>query len=143
MRRTLMLVPIACAAIALGASPAMRSAAAWTATLTPKANTNINGMASAISGTASTTATVTISGATAGDVHPWHIHAGKCGDNGPVVGAARAYPPLTVGSDGSARATARIDVALTDGSPYYVNVHRSRSDMGTIVSCGDLTPAGM
>lgn len=86
-----------------------------------------------------THAIINISGAPSGGTHPWHIHEGQCGDNGPIVGPASAYPPLRPGSDG--RATAQVhlaDLELNEAKNYYVNVHASPTNMGTIVACGRL-----
>jgi hypothetical protein len=91
-------------------------------------------------GDAASLVTVNISNATPGGLHPWHIHRGRCGDNGPVVGDAAAYKPLAVGENGSASATARLNVALPESGDYYVNVHALATNMGTIISCGNLAP---
>ena len=91
-------------------------------------------------GDAASTATVRISNATARGIHPWHIHRGRCGDNGPVVGDAAAYKPLAVDEKGNASATARVDLPLPDSGSYYVNVHALATNMGTIISCGNLAP---
>ena len=101
--------------------------------------------ASAVTGTATgTTAndashvTVNVMGATAGATLPWHVHEGKCGDAGPpIVGDVSAYPPLVVGSDGRATATAHLNVKLNEAKNYIVNVHASPTNLGTIVACGD------
>ena len=111
----------------------------WSATLASDAGGPIGGTATAApSGTAATSATVNLTGATPSAVHPWHIHAGRCGDNGPIVGPPSAYPPLTAGADGAATVMATIPVATPVSGNYYVNVHRSATEMGTIVACGNL-----
>ena len=83
---------------------------------------------------------VTISNATPGGIHPWHVHRGRCGDNGPIVGDAAAYKPLAVDGNGNASSTARLNVTLPDSGNYYVNVHALATNMGTIISCGNLAP---
>lgn len=114
----------------------------WRATMQPMNGSNITGSASvAPASTGTMTATVNISGATAGDVHPWHVHTGTCATGGGVVGPGSAYTPLTVAAGGSASSTATIPATLDATQKYHVNVHKSPTDMGTIVSCGDLTPA--
>ncbi len=75
--------------------------------------------------------------------HPWHIHAGTCGSGGAIVGDPAAYPPLQVGADGSATAAATITPALEAGQEYYVNVHASPEDLGTIVACAQLAHGAM
>lgn len=84
-----------------------------------------------------THATVSLAGMPAGASYPWHLHEGACGDNGPIVGPASAYPPLAAGAGGSATAEAHLaDVELNEAKSYYVNVHASATDLGTIVACG-------
>lgn len=95
----------------------------WKAELRGQSGATVGGTVEARSGTEGTTATIQLQGASSGSRHPWHIHRGTCGSNGPIVGPATAYPLLVVGSDDDA---------------YYVNVHASPENMGTIVSCGQL-----
>jgi len=125
------------------AAPAAQSMQ-WTATIAPQSGTNLSGSATVASGATGeqTRATVTLTGGEAGAVHPWHIHSGRCGDNGPIVGPAAEYTPLTVGADGSATVTDDLPFATPTSGSYYVNVHRSATEMGTIVACGNLTMGG-
>ena len=111
----------------------------WHATLAPVGGSGVSGTASARDMDDATHARIDIRGGQSGGVHPWHIHQGQCGDaNAPVVGPASAYPPLTVGSGGTASAQAHVPVELNEATNYIVNVHASASDMGTIIACGDL-----
>lgn len=111
----------------------------WNAILNPVGGSGVSGTATAQDMDNATHATINISGARAGAVHPWHIHEGTCGDAGaPVVGAASAYPPLNVGSGGTATAQAHVMVELNEARDYIVNVHASPSDLATIIACGDL-----
>ena len=111
----------------------------WSANLSPVGGSGVSGTATARGMGDATHATVSISGARSGGVHPWHIHEGTCGDaNAPVVGPASAYPPLNVGSGGTATAQAHIPVELNEARRYIVNVHASPSNMGTIIACGVL-----
>jgi Cu/Zn superoxide dismutase len=113
-----------------------------TATLTPQKGGTVAGKATvqAGSGAGTTVATVSLTGGTPGAVYPWHVHVGKCGmmPGGKVWGDGSAYKPMTVGSDGTATSTATISMAPPSSGGYYVNIHASPSDMGTIVSCGNL-----
>jgi len=113
----------------------------WKAVLTPSSGSNITGTAEFESKDKDkkTEAEISIKGATAGAEHPWHVHSGKCGSNGAIVGPATAYPMLKVGKDGSAKAEAKLDMATPTTGDYYVNVHKSAADEKTIVSCGNLT----
>lgn len=111
----------------------------WSASLGSEAGGSLGGTATAVpSGTASTAVAVSLTGAAPGGVHPWHIHSGRCGDNGPIVGPPSAYPPLTVGADGMAAVNATVPVPTPVSGNFYVNVHRSATEMGAIVACGNL-----
>jgi hypothetical protein len=48
--------------------------------------------------------------------------------------------PLAVDGNGNASSTARLNVTLPDSGNYYVNVHALATNMGTIISCGNLAP---
>lgn len=115
----------------------------WSTQLAARAGSDIRGSANVqtvvVEGFAGTSAAaVSIGGAMAGARHPWHVHSGSCGSGGPIVGDPSAYPVLNVGADGNASASANLAVGLNDDADYHVNVHRSPSDPGTIVACGDL-----
>lgn len=110
----------------------------WRGDLESQAGTQVLGRVAAQSALTSTGVSVTISGAAAGARHPWHIHQGTCGSNGPIVGNPSAYPVLSPGSDGIASASANLNVGLSEDARYYVNIHRSPGDLGTIVACGPL-----
>jgi hypothetical protein len=86
-------------------------------------------------------AQVDIANAVPGGDHPWHVHQGQCGSNGPIVGPATSYRSLEVNGDGKATATADLPVAMPMSGQYYINVHASASNMATIIACGNLAPA--
>ncbi len=117
----------------------------WTTTLEPRGGTNVRGTASVAAGATSgtTTAAVSITGAPKGGTHPWHVHVGTCAASGAIVGAADAYTPLKADDNGAANSSATLNVATPTTGEYHVNVHLSPTEMGTIVSCGDLKMAGM
>ncbi|HYJ78367.1 MAG TPA: CHRD domain-containing protein [Longimicrobiaceae bacterium] len=111
----------------------------WTASLTGVAGSGVTGTAGARVTDDMTHGTVSITGAQTGAAHPWHIHEGRCGDSGPIVGPATAYPVLRVGGNGRASAEAHLpNVELNEAKSYYVNVHASPANLGVIVSCGAL-----
>ena len=112
----------------------------WSGELTPRSGSSVRGSVAAESAVATTGVSVTIAGASPGARHPWHIHRGTCGSGGAIVGGADAYPVLTAGNDGIASASANLKVGLSEDGQYYVNIHRSPSDLGTIVACGPLRP---
>ena len=109
----------------------------WSATINSMNGSTISGTASGTTAHDSTHVTVNISGGQPGATLPWHIHDGKCNDaSPPVFGNASEYPPLVVGSDGKATATAHLGTKLNEASSYIINVHASPTNMGTIVACG-------
>lgn len=111
----------------------------WNATLAGQPGyAGISATARALSEPGQTRVTVNLSGAPAGGVHPWHIHEGKCGSGGGVVGDPAAYPPLRPASGGTVVQSATIGVPLNETSEYHVNVHLSPQAMQTIIACGDL-----
>jgi hypothetical protein len=83
---------------------------------------------------------VEVTNAVPGGDHPWHVHQGQCGSNGPIVGPATAYRSLEVDNDGKASATADLPIAMPRTGQYHVNVHASVNNMGTIIACGNLAP---
>jgi hypothetical protein len=83
---------------------------------------------------------VEITNASPGGVHPWHIHRGQCGNDMGILGPADAYKPLKVGGDGEAKADATLPFPLPGSGDYFINVHASAQNMGTIVACGNLAP---
>jgi hypothetical protein len=89
-------------------------------------------------GASSFTANLRVSGDESEAVRPWHVHQGTCAQGGEVVGGGAHYPALNMDSGGSAEATAVVATALDPAARYHVNVHRSPSEMNTIVACGDL-----
>ena len=121
-----------------GPAPALESVQ-WTASLGSVGGSSVTGSATIFAADSQqTVATVRLVGAAPGAVHPWHVHAGRCGDNGPVVGPASTYPPLTAGSDGTVTVTATLSFPTPMSGSFYVNVHRSPAEMDALVACGNL-----
>jgi hypothetical protein len=131
------------AALIALSSVAIAAPMKWGGKLMPQGGTTVAGSVSVEpgSGASSTHATVTITGGEAGVTYPWHVHSGKCGDNGAVVGQAGAYTPIKIGKDGNGKVDVTLPFAIPDNGAYYVNIHKSATDMGTIVSCGNLSMA--
>lgn len=90
--------------------------------------------------TTQTEAHVAIANALPGGRHPWHVHVGQCGADRGILGPADAYPILKVNGDGKAEADATLPVQMPRVGQYFVNVHASANNMGTIVACGNLAP---
>lgn len=74
-----------------------------------------------------------------GTVRPWHVHYGTCGNDQGIVGDANLYTPLRPASDGTATTTAMIPMALSADRSYFINIHKSPSELSTIVACGQLS----
>src|SRR5687767_9283845 len=74
-----------------------------------------------------------------GTVRPWHVHYGSCGNDQGIVGDAGAYTPLRPGSDGTATVSATLSMPLDPARSYFVNIHKSPTELQTIVACGALT----
>jgi superoxide dismutase, Cu-Zn family len=126
------------------ASVAVVAQMKWTAKLDPQGDAKVSGTATVEGkGASSTHATVSLTGGTPGATYPWHVHAGNCSSNGAVVGQASAYTPIKIGKDGSGKADVTLPFAIPDNGSYYVNIHKSPTDLGTIVSCGNLSMSGM
>ena len=118
----------------------MKSGELWKATLAGRAGwTGASGTANARIEGDNTMTTLVLTGLPQGGPYPWHVHEGTCDTGGPIVGPANAYPHLTVGADGRAEASARLlGLKLNEAKKYHVNVHRSPTDLPTIVACGEL-----
>jgi hypothetical protein len=110
----------------------------WSSTLSPQNNSGISGTAKVESRAAGSNVTVHIMGAAAGSTYPWHVHRGTCGNDKGIVGGADSYKALQTGADGMATGEETITVALNEDETYFVNVHKSSTELSTIVSCGQL-----
>ncbi|HUP00748.1 MAG TPA: CHRD domain-containing protein [Gemmatimonadota bacterium] len=111
----------------------------WGVLLSSSEGLSVTGEGEVRALTEGTRAMVEIQNAEPDAQHPWHVHSGDCGSNGPIIGDAAAYPVLTVDADGEASADATIDVSLDDDAGYYINIHQSATETGTIVACGELS----
>jgi hypothetical protein len=90
--------------------------------------------------TTKTVAFAAIQNAVPGGEHPWHVHLGQCGSDRGILGPANAYEPLKVDGDGEAESRAELPLPLPVAGQYFINVHASRNNMGTIIACGNLAP---
>ncbi|MEX1184187.1 MAG: hypothetical protein WEF86_13225 [Gemmatimonadota bacterium] len=111
----------------------------WESTLTARNDSGVRGAAAVYAAGVGSQVSISIAGSTPNAHHPWHVHRGTCATGGAIVGDRDAYPPLHVGSDGAASGTATISVGLDENTEYHVNVHKSATEMGTAIACGNLT----
>lgn len=113
-------------------------APSWKAMLVPNEGSHLHGAVTVVAvGRDSIRTVIDMSGGEAGKSLAWHIHQGACGTKGPIFGDAKAYPPLTLGKDGTASRSVTLPVALASAGQYSVTVHQSTKDM-TPAACGDL-----
>ena len=80
-----------------------------------------------------TKVTIRLTGAPAGVPQPAHIHVGSC----PNPGAVKYPLPNVVNGE----ATVTLSMLLSDlmkELPLSINVHKSGTDLGTYVACGDI-----
>lgn len=118
----------------------------WHATLASPATlagaVQMNGSASMAPSADSTMTIVTIDLANAapGGLHPWEARRGECGapTNSAAFGAADAYAPLEVDSDGRAHARAEVQFPTPANGRYFVVVHASQANSRTVVACGNM-----
>jgi hypothetical protein len=112
----------------------------WSATIRPLDGATVSGTARVQPRDGdSLVVNIRMKGGRAGDAYPWHVHAGGCDSSGAVLGDPSRYTPMSIGSDQTGEATARVKMVLTVGVPYSVNVHRAPGDMG-VIACGNLRP---
>ena len=110
------------------------SAADQTATITMKAQNGSgeDGTATLTQAGADLTVTISIpSGPTT--PQPAHIHMGSCANLGGVK-----YPLTNVVSGKSTTTLKGVTLASVQTGGFAINVHKSASDLGTYVSCGDI-----
>ena len=111
----------------------------WDANITSTTNPSIQGSAEARVISGESTFTINVNGLTSGPSYTWHVHEGGCGTTGPVVGTMSAYGPLTVGSDGRATGSAKVNVRLDEAKSYSIDVHSSGWEANTVLACGNLS----
>jgi hypothetical protein len=119
----------------------------WNATLATPAEligaTQVKGsgwMGAADGDSSRTQASVSITNAVPGGRHPWHVHVGQCGNDQGIFGNADAYPLLEVRGNGQAQASATVPMPVPTSGQYFINVHASPNNLGTIIACGNLAP---
>ena len=116
----------------------------WTAVLvSPKSLTGavqIHGAAwmgpASGSDSAHTLASVSISNAAPGGVHPWAIYHGQCDSDQGVLDERAAYRALRVGGDGKAGATVTLNIPFPQSGAYFVKIVASPVNRDLVVACG-------
>lgn len=93
---------------------------------------------------------VRVTGLAPGSQHAWHIHRGTCETEGPIVIMPSKYKDLRANAQGIAYVNALLPDSpptggsiLTNGVPYYINVHQRGSTdpagVGGGITCGNLS----
>jgi hypothetical protein len=106
--------------------------------ITPVGNSNVRGNARARTVGNVTRVMINLDGAPPNSQHPWRVHQGACGDNGPMVGNLNEYPMLSVDGSGKGSGKAQIATPLSPTQSYHVNVLKSPTDINTVIACGRL-----
>jgi hypothetical protein len=116
--------------------------AQWNAVLDPGVGNSLRGSITFVrlDPPGQTRAIISLAGGAPGAILPWHVHYGRCGDDGVIVGSPGSYPPLVLGTTGSLDAVAQLPIELADRTPYFLHVHASPSDMKTVAGCAALVP---
>ena len=81
---------------------------------------------------------VVISGDTPGALRPWHVHAGLCGGEGPIIGPEQSYAKIRINAKGNGVAVIDLPIPFPEAGTLFVNVHESQRAMDRIVTCGQL-----
>lgn len=81
---------------------------------------------------------VVISGDTPGALRPWHLHAGICGEQAPIVGPEQSYAKIRINARGNGVAVIDLPIPFPEAGTLFVNVHESMKRMDHIVTCGQL-----
>lgn len=138
MKKTSLLAILTVCACSSGPPPEPPVVRTLNASISAMSGSTVRANAQANTVAGQTIVGVSLGGGTSGGTHPWHIHVGRCETNGPIYGAAAAYPPLRPDGSGNATAQASLAVELLPTESYYVNIHESPQNLGRIIGCGDL-----
>ena len=134
--------------------------ARWSAKLQPQNGAKVSGTAVVEArGADSTRFTVSIRGATSNTSLKWHMHNGKCSEEGSIVGSETSYPELQPGGGGTAESMVVLPIAPPASGTFSIQVHGAAKAGGgsepgstntagamgvgkSLVACGELKPLG-
>ena len=122
--------------IALVAAPAgaqMGSAAPVTVTMNAQNGSGESGTATLTQTADGVQVVISISNGSAA-AQPAHVHPGTCVNLNP----APQYPLTSVQSGKSTTVIKGVTLQQLTSGTFAINVHKSTSDLGTYVSCGDI-----
>jgi hypothetical protein len=129
---------ILAAALALPAAVLAQSPAPATATVKLNAQNNSGETGTVTLTQAGPDVTVNAQIAGAGSTaQPIHIHKGSCAKLDPTP----TYPLTTVQNGSSMTTLKNMQLSQLETGAYAINVHKSTTDIGTYVACGDIPKA--
>jgi Cu/Zn superoxide dismutase len=131
----LLLVGSSAYALAQTAMPAMPGMGTGVVTMNLKAQNSSGETATATLAQAGDDVKVTVVTTGGGtDPQPIHIHTGTCAKLDP-----KPTYPLTTVQDGKSVTTLKaLKLSDLETGNYAINIHKSTTDIGTYVSCGDI-----
>ncbi len=124
----------ALAALAFTAAPAMAASGPLTVTMGAQNGSGEDGSATLTQTPDGVQVVVTVKNAPAA-AQPAHIHPGTCANLTP----APKYPLTSLANGTSTTLVKGVTIDQLLASPFAINVHKSTSDLGTYVSCGNIT----
>jgi hypothetical protein len=135
------LLPLTAVAVAIADEPSssMSAAAGVTVPITAQNKSGQTGTATLTQDGDDVVVTIAMKG-TGSDPEPAHIHPGTCAKLNP----APKYPLSNIVDGKSTTKVAGVKLADLQTGGFAINVHKSTSDIGTYVACGDIPkPASM
>lgn len=106
--------------------------------LLPQNNSGEEGIAALTEVSGKAVVTLHMSGVPEGASQPAHIHLSSCA----TIGAVK-YPLQNV-ADGISETTLNVPLAdILNAAPLSVNIHKSSTEAGTYVACGDILPGAV
>jgi Cu/Zn superoxide dismutase len=124
----------ALAALAFTGAPAMAASGPLTVTMGAQNGSGEDGSATLTQTPDGVQVVVTVKNAPAA-AQPAHIHPGTCANLTP----APKYPLTSLANGTSTTLVKGVTIDQLLASPFAINVHKSTSDLGTYVSCGNIT----
>jgi Cu/Zn superoxide dismutase len=125
---------LALAALAFTAAPVTAATGPLTVTMSAQNGSGEDGSATLTQTPDGVQVVVTVKNAPAA-AQPAHIHPGTCTSLNP----APQYPLTSLASGTSTTLVKGVTIDQLLASSFAINVHKSTSDLGTYVSCGNIT----
>lgn len=119
---------------------AIGGGAAFKAEINPTNNGRVTGFATMSAGQEGNRAVVAMTLGGPSGTYIWHIHEGKCGSLGVLMGDKSNYPPVQVGDSGQITFRVSLNFPPPAGGSYAIEVHQGSDpgSEGNVVACGTL-----